>query len=294
MRLLNAEFMTLESFNSKSDRPSYAILSHTWNENELIFEDLYTDDFTNLPGFSKVKQSCEQALRDGHSHIWIDTCCIDKRSSSELSEAINSMFQWYGEALECFAFLQDVYDYSDIEEFKWCPENYILTSTQLQKLKNSQFAKSRYWTRGWTLPEVIAPNSVVFYDHNFQRIGSRDELRRVVSVITGINENMFWEHVKLEEFSIATRMSWASNRETTRLEDMAYSLLGIFGIHMPMLYGEGKQAFVRLQEEIIKNSRDHSIFAWEGEVYSSNSNGFLFAQSPSAFRHSDNVISLQH
>ena len=163
-----------------------------------------------------------------------DLCCIDKTSSAELSEAINSMYRWYQESGVCYAYLADV------------PPN--------------AFSKSRWFTRGWTLQELIAPSTVIFLDQKWQEIGTKSSLQRVISEITGIPTDILLGG-DLEDASIAQRMSWASKRETTRVEDAAYCLMGIFSIHMPMLYGEGERAFIRLQEEIMRVSDDHSLFA---------------------------------
>ncbi|KAH7111137.1 heterokaryon incompatibility protein-domain-containing protein [Dendryphion nanum] len=291
MRLLNVRTMTLESFGSQNSIPLYAILSHTWNAEELTFDDLQGQKASCFPGFWKVEQSCNQTRLDGLRYIWIDTCCIDKRSSAELSETINSMFKWYGESVRCYAFLQDVDQCSDIEEFRWFPADKDLSPNQEAQIRGSQLAKSRWWTRGWTLQELISPTVFEFYDSNFKLIGSRIELLRVVSIVSGINEEILLHDTKLENLGVAERMSWAADRETTRAEDMAYSLLGIFNIHMPMLYGEGERAFVRLQEEIIKISNDHSIFAWSGSYHD---NRALLAPRSSFFRTANRILPLRH
>ncbi|OCL00760.1 HET-domain-containing protein [Cenococcum geophilum 1.58] len=238
MRLLDARTITLRSFVSKNEVPQYAILSHTWGLEEVTFDDLNGSDPGQLHGYKKIIEACRQTYQDGIHYLWMDTCCIDKRSSSELSEAINSMFKWYQAAAVCYAYLQDV--------------------------EETQFAKSRWWTRGWTLQELIAPSELIFCDKFFRRIGSKKELVRVISVISGIDEAVLLHKLSLKDVCVATRMSWAAKRKTTRIEDIAYSLINIFGIDMAMLYGEGNRAFIRLQEEIIKSTNDQSIFAWNG------------------------------
>ncbi|KAK4231829.1 HET-domain-containing protein [Podospora fimiseda] len=208
------------------DIPPFAILSHTWGKEEK--------------GIEKVLGACAQAAEDGFKYIWIDTCCIDKSSSAELSEAINSMYQWYGDADVCYAFLSDVTSDEDPHE------------------EDSSFRESRWFTRGWTLQELIAPPIVVFYDCNWVEIGTRSSLQSLCVEITQINAEYF-DTMNLSQFSAAQKMSWAASRETTRI-DMAYSLLGLFGINMPLLYGEGAKAFIRLQEEILRLSEDDSLF----------------------------------
>ncbi|KAJ4301973.1 hypothetical protein N0V88_002103 [Collariella sp. IMI 366227] len=160
MHLLNTETLRLESF-AGSSIPDYAILSHTWDEEEILFGDI-CDPSKPLPvnkrGFAKIKGSCDQARQHEYSYIWIDACCIDKSSSAELSEAINSMFQWYQNSGCCYAYL------ADIDQ----PQGHGTTTNMIED--------SRWFTRGWTLQELIAPRSVLFYDSNWNFIGERDDL----------------------------------------------------------------------------------------------------------------------
>lgn len=196
---------------------------------------------------------------------WIDSCCIDKASSAELSEAINSMFDWYRRAEVCYAYLTDV----------------NLVSTY-HSTKEKSFRNSAWFTRGWTLQELLAPQWVEFYDVNWKEIGTKSSLAPLITSITGI-AHLF----KFTDASIAQKMSWASKRQTTRIEDQSYCLLGLFGVHMPPLYGEGKNAFHRLQMEIISQSDDESIFAWHGR---SNLKVGLLATSPQQFKLSGNIV----
>ena len=292
MRLLDARTITLRSFVSENEVPRYAILSHTWGREEVAFDDLNGSDPSQLYGYEKLNEACRQTRRDGIHYLWMDTCCIDKRSSSELSEAINSMFKWYKAAAVCYAYLQDV-EVPDIESFKNLSNltNLNLTSKHETHIQETRFAKSRWWTRGWTLQELIAPSELIFYNKFFKRIGSKEELVRVISVISGVDEAVLLHKLSLKDVCVATRMSWAAKRKTTRIEDIAYSLLGIFGINMAMLYGEGNRAFIRLQEEIIKSTNDQSIFTWNGYKYE---NGSLFAHRPSCFKSTDRIVPLQH
>ena len=192
----------------------------------------------------KIRQACELARAHGYQYIWIDSCCIDKSSSSELSEAINSMYLWYRSAHICYAFLADV------------------SRTDDPKRKDSAFRTSRWFRRGWTLQELIAPEILVFVSAEWSVFGTKATLGSVIEDITGIECGILSHKKQLDEVSVAARMSWAAKRETTRIEDQAYSLLGIFDIHMPTLYGEGPRAFRRLQEEILRRIPDQSIFAW--------------------------------
>ncbi|KAE8442823.1 hypothetical protein EG329_002795 [Mollisiaceae sp. DMI_Dod_QoI] len=234
MRLLDATTIRLQEF-AEDKIPPYAILSHTWGNDEVSFQDMDRAKPTQKEGYVKIKYACKQALIDELEYVWIDTCCIDKRSSSELSEAINSMFQWYRNARVCYAYLVDV------------PSNTIPLSP------NSPFRKSRWFTRGWTLQELIAPPHVQFYFTDWTSLASKDELSSLITEITSVDKFSLGGG-DLRQASIAKRMSWASKRVTTRKEDIAYCLLGIFDANMPMLYGKGDKAFVRLQEEIIKDS----------------------------------------
>jgi len=269
MRLLHTKKVQLQDFRPR-EVPNFAILSHTWGEEEVTLQDIKTKEATKLLGYEKVTKACSVAAADGFDYIWIDTCCIDKTSSAELSEALNSMYRWYQEAEECYAYLVDV------------PHNPV---NRVTGATGPEFRESRWFTRGWTLQELIAPSSVIFLDSEWHDMGTKSNLQCAISEITGIPGN-FLLGDDLRHASIAQRMSWASKRETTRVEDLAYSLMGLFGIYMPMLYGEGERAFIRLQEEIMRVSDDHSLFAWR----SSEDQGGILANSPAAFANSGNII----
>ena len=227
MRLLNAKTMELHSFFQESTTPGYAILSHTWHEGEVLFEDLQDISRALLkPGFTKIEACCKQALREGLQFVWIDTCCIDKSSSAELSEAINSMYRWYKLARVCFAYLRDVVHPGDNE---------------------LEIGHSRWFQRAWTLQELLAPRYMSFYSTGWRFFGTRETLKRVISEVTGIGEEYLshdWNR-DIYRASVAKRMSWAANREATRAEDIAYSLFGIFNVNMPLLYGEGQEKAFR-------------------------------------------------
>ena len=247
MRLLNTSTYQLESFLGTT-KPPYVILSHTWEpDGEVLFEDLQlpANEFSAKPGFAKIKNTCSRALRDGYKYVWVDTCCIEKSSSAELSEAINSMFRWYKESAVCYAYLADVES----------------------KSSRSNLCRSRWFTRGWTLQELIGPDKVLFYDMNWRFVGSRGGLASAITSATKIPEHVLdrprqtVEDV-LQSASIAQRMTWASKRVTTREEDIAYCLMGLFDVNMPLMYGEGQKAFFRLQEAVLFASKDQSILAF--------------------------------
>ena len=245
MRLIDVETLELKEFHG-DNIPLYAILSHTWGavKDEVSFHDIETGKIEKSGiGLMKLKGCCNQAKKDGLGYAWIDTCCIDKTNSVELGEAINSMFRWYKKAVICYAYLSDV------------------PSGDSYWDSGSKFFSSRWFRRGWTLQELLAPQELCFYDQTWATIGTKREISGEIETITGIPRRFLagWD---LHEASVAQRMSWAAKRETTREEDITYCLLGLFDVIMPMIYGEGDKAFSRLQEAIIKKTRDDSILAW--------------------------------
>jgi hypothetical protein len=223
--------------------PRYAILSHTWGPDleEVTFADLEQDAGTIKAGSRKLQFCADQAAKDGLRYIWVDTCCIDKSSSAELSEAINSMFAWYRDAARCYVYLSDV----------------STSSTPAQQHWNRAFQQSRWFTRGWTLQELVAPVSVEFFSAEGERLGNKYSLVQELHGVTGISSEALQGSRPLDQLSVDERMSWVGQRKTKREEDAAYSLLGIFDVHMPLIYGEGRRkAFARLQREIDRASSD--------------------------------------
>ncbi|KAM5346317.1 hypothetical protein ACJ41O_009322 [Fusarium nematophilum] len=380
MRLLDSRTLALVEFPDTV--PPYAILSHTWGTDEVDFKDIQCLDVARRKrGFPKIQGACDLAASHGFHYVWIDTCCIDKSSSAELSEAINSMYRWYKESAICYAFLSDVTDYgvsslvdAGAESFrKPCLDslesvvhsgirsglqgilrsNFSVVGESLEMSKETarpgsgstyamsdaessqagelisysevkrvlpsvrawlgmaededgsdiaeeilhlgaksrlwsflfEFMGSRWFTRGWTLQELIAPNEVKFYSKDWSYLGRKSRLRIWISAFTGI-DHFILAGADISLVSVARKMFWAARRQTTRVEDMAYSLLGLFSVNMPLIYGEGDKAFIRLQEELIKTTDDQSIFAWtipkprgkEGKVFYG-----LLAESPRAF-----------
>lgn len=240
MRLLwleeNSVFSLVEHVGR--DIPPYAILSHTWgaDHEEVTFKDLTEDTGKSKAGYRKLTFCGEQAAKDGLHFFWVDTCCIDKSSSAELTEAINSMFQWYHNADKCYVYLSDV-------------------SISSLARDNLSLQKSRWFTRGWTLQELVAPTSVEFFSLEGEWIGDKSSMAQEIHNITGISIQALRGDC-LSDFSVDERMSWADKRETKREEDAAYALLGLFDTHMPLIYGEGREkAFDRLRREIKESSR---------------------------------------
>ncbi|GAW21828.1 hypothetical protein ANO14919_113530 [Xylariales sp. No.14919] len=341
MWLLNTTTIELKSF-SEDKIPEYAILSHTWGYDEVLFEDVYkkpVEQWKDKVGGVKVLKFVELASQRGINYVWVDPCCIDKRSSSELSEAINSMFKWYRNSRICYAYLSDVLstgeeDSTDdgstdgesidgedlIEEDQ---RDYVRMIGHRRRVRHSKrvqrgkkalqnmmdrrngkiqpewkeappldtvpFEKSRWFKRGWTvryayiylvlliceahqalltfkqLQELIAPSKVQFWNREWSNIGSRSRWSGTISLITGIDESVLKTSLGLRFYpqSVHTKMTWAQGRETTREEDGAYSLMGLFQVNMPLLYGEGCRAFHRLFDEIIKKTGDQSILLQE-------------------------------
>ncbi|KAK4580315.1 hypothetical protein LTR86_000518 [Recurvomyces mirabilis] len=257
--------------NAKDFR--YAILSHRWGDDEILFADLNSQGWQSKAGYRKIEYCMEQAKRDGLQYSWVDTCCINKESSAEVSEAINSMYSWYGGSVICYAYLDDV-------------------------VKSGDFANSLWFSRGWTLQELIAPPEIRFFDHQWSYLGSRHTRGIQLSDITNIPCQVLtsWGRRNLHRYSVAQHFSWAARRKTTRDEDEAYCLLGLMGVNMPLLYGEGSKAFLRLQEEIMRSSTDQSIFCWRPLAPSSQQSWQsmigrdLLAPSPACFHGCDTEV----
>lgn len=198
------------------------------------------------------------------------------------------MFRWYARAVKCYAYLEDV----DVKSLD--PATFA-----------TKFRQSHWLSRGWTLQELIAPEVVEFYDRNWYAINAKTDMISVLEYVTRIPEAVLRNRHALTRCSIAQRMSWAAMRQTTRIEDEAYCLLGIFDINLPLLYGEGRKAYQRLQEEIIRASAtvDHSILAWKipdawsiwsFDHFDENSPveaSTLLAPSPWCFRDAQDIIS---
>lgn len=285
MRLINTKTLALEEFYGEI--PPYAILSHRWESEEVTFKDYSSQaDPGNrepMQGFRKIRYCIDQAIRDNLEYCWVDTCCIDKSSSAELTEAINSMYAWYRDSRMCYIYMSDV-----------VANNWSANLTE-------QFESSQWFSRGWTLQELLAPRLRLFFDANWRFLTKLDSdvieknpnpLLASVMRATQIPASVLQEFSSaIKRYSVAMKMSWASQRQTTRIEDMAYCLMGLFGITMPLLYGEGSQAFLRLQEEIMKKTDDHSIFCWTDPAATDFTYRGLLARSPAEFSESSGVIS---
>jgi hypothetical protein len=251
--------LTITSFNDDAI-PRYAILSHTWGEDaeEVTFADLAkgggkhksrykkmfshkkTPRYKKIPGYKKIRFCGEQAQQDGLQYFWVDTCCIDKSDKAELSYAIQSMFRWYQNAIKCYVYLSDVSTKvkkvnSISTEFTWEPA----------------FRSSRWFMRGWTLQELLAPSTVEFYCQDWEKLGDKVSLKSMISQITGIPHQAL--QGTFSQFDTEDRLRWKGNRRTKEKEDIAYSLSGICNVELAPVYGEGEEeAFRRLHDNIRK------------------------------------------
>ncbi|TAQ89663.1 hypothetical protein B7494_g2039 [Chlorociboria aeruginascens] len=274
MRLLDTSSLEL-TVQSKPE--PYAIFSHRWlsdeDGGEILFQELQGPDskYKAKKGYAKIQRVCAAAKADGYRYIWMDTCCIDKTSSSETQEEITSMFQHYKRAQRCYVYLADVPSEQD--------PNFM-----------TAFRKSAWFTRGWTLQELIAPSDLAFYARDWTLIKTKIELESEIAKITGIDIAVL-RGGPLKYASVAQKLSWASNRETLKKEDMAYCLMGLFDVSIPLMYGEGgKKAFHRLQEAILKDTGDQSLFSWTDEAPPEDaSRKQPFADSPTCFAGLGNV-----
>ena len=234
----NGEILFREA--TSGDVPAYAILSHTWGKEEVIFQDIQLgadmSKTVSKAGWRKIQFCAKQAVADGLEYFWVDTCCIDKKNAVELGAAINSMFRWYQNAARCYVYLSDVSKPN--------------TGADDQRAWEEAFRRSRWFTRGWTLQELIAPRLVDFFSLEGERLGSKLSLESKIYEITGIANNALRGDA-LSNFSIKERRSWAERRNTTIEEDEVYCLIGIFDVSIVLNYGERRdQAFRRLEEEI--------------------------------------------
>jgi hypothetical protein len=238
MRLIRIEpdgsLSLIEYIDNKPITP-YGILSHTWllAGDEVTFKDMLESRGMEKKGYAKITFCAEQAQRDGLKFFWVDTCCIDKSQSSELNEAITSMYRWYQTAAKCYVYLRDVrcniHSRSTVEE---------------------AIRRSRWFERGWTLQELLAPRVVEFYNEKGDFLGDRSSLCELIAQCTNIPPSAL-TGTTMSEFDVELRLSWMKGRRTTKEEDKAYALLGIFGVAMTAIYGEGyDNAFARLNREI--------------------------------------------
>jgi hypothetical protein len=249
MRLLHLNALgrpVLTDFCGKTI-PSYAILSHRWSDSEILIEDISNETYEEKEeGYRKLRFCANQAAQDNLQYFWIDTCCIDLWNHNERSKAINSMFQWYENSARCYVFLSDVS---------------IPTMTEPIQCSDwdTLFRRSEWFTRGWTLQELIAPFSVEFFSRQGHPIGDKASLNQLIHEITSIPIAALG-NCPLDQFTTSERRRWSENRKTKEEEDIVYCLLGILGISIPTTYGEGKEnARSRLQAGLEEASNAPSI-----------------------------------
>lgn len=248
LKWLNGD-ISLTYHPNHDNLPSYAILSHTWatDDQEVAFRELVNGSGKTKAGYAKIQFCGEQAAKDGFEYFWVDTCCINKEDGVELQMSINSMFKWYRDAAKCYVLLPDV-SISD-----------RMAGSEQDLCFESEFRTSRWFTRGWTLQELLAPSSVEFFSTDYKRLGDKFSLGGLIHEITGVPIEALREFV-LSQFSIDQRIAWAMKRNTKYEEDLAYCLLGMCNVFLPLIYGEGKRnAFRRLRIETENHERELSI-----------------------------------
>lgn len=279
MRLLDTDTRELKRF-LESEVPNYAIFSHKWREGEATFKHVEEGSHWRMKGWEKIKGVCSIAQERGQKYIWADTCCINKKDKEEYSHAINSMYKWYAKSEVCYAYLDDVEDVNDEDEMR----------------------RSEYFTRGWTLQEILAPEELIFFSKDWKNTMDRFDNPSMMSTVTGIGggQATFWfESRDSSRYLIQDVMSWASRRVTTYPEDRAYSLIGMLRVSMPTWEGEnGTKVFVRLQEKWIEagDDIDWSIFDWTADFHSHENPSWpkphrsMLATSPRDFSENDRLI----
>lgn len=264
MWLINTSTVRPREFTSST--PPYVIFSHTTATTEASFEELeQTRSDSCKEKFNIIERACDLARAAGIEWLWNHSACVDERSSAALSEAINSLAQVHRNCEYIIIYLEDL---------DWEPGGEDLTSERLATCR---------WIRNiWAIPEIIFPREASFYSSEWKQIGTKKSLLLHLSSIIGIDRAVLEDSDCLEDYSIARRMSWASEMSVSRIEDSAYALLGLFDISMPIVYGEGRKAFLKLQEEIMRDTDDLSLLAWD-DLDDQEYNG-LFAQSSACFR----------
>ncbi|KAJ1323163.1 HET domain-containing protein [Microdochium nivale] len=272
MRLINVVTRRIEEFFEHL-APPYAILSHTWGDSEVSLQayeacyDQPNSPTRSLQGYHKIDRACEKSVMRNLQYCWIDTCCIDKTSSAELSESINSMFRWYRQAAVCLVYLRD----------------YLESPKPGATDAKPDISHCRWFTRGWTLQELVASREVHFFDSRWLYIANKLQLHPQLSAITAIDRDVLLDEEAFRRRPVACRLSWASKRVTTRAEDQAYSLLGILEVNMPLIYGEGANAFRRLQHEVLQKHDDPSLFVWNVDNISSSPFQHMLAPDVASF-----------
>ncbi|KAG0701553.1 heterokaryon incompatibility protein-domain-containing protein [Suillus ampliporus] len=265
-----ARFLQSSKKKDPEEIVKYATLSHRWGEGESAygtFEEM-KEAKLKTPGFKKLKTFCEKVKEYDVEFAWSDTCCIDKSSSAELDESIRSMFKWYRNSDVCIVHLAQSETVKDILDDEWTE-------------------------RGWTLQELLAPNHIKFFNKHWKPMTRHDndkdpdtgsatsDVLKTLTKATGVPQSEIRDFDP-EAFKVDERMKWAAKRKTTRVEDAAYSLMGIFDVSLQIAYGEGgDRAFGRLIEAIML-AGDPSVLNWKGEAAESP-NSHAIPRSPQCF-----------
>ncbi|MCJ1404962.1 hypothetical protein MMC11_008188 [Xylographa trunciseda] len=211
------------------------------DKEEIKYDDVINGTAEQKPAsYDKIQFCGKRAAIDGYKYFWVDTCCINKNSSAEVQEAITAMFRWYRNAGKCYAYLSDVFVTKEDVELPG-----------LSPPWEGAFRRSKWFTRGWTPQELLAPATIEFYSAEGILLGDKKSLKHIINEVTGIPLQAL-QGDDFSRFSVSQRLSWAKDRQTTRVEDQAYCLLGILQIYMPLIYGEDEHAMVRLQQEVEK------------------------------------------
>jgi heterokaryon incompatibility protein (HET) len=263
MRLINVRTLDLRKFNQHP--PRYAILSHRWiDEQEICLQDweVYVANQDPLSsqikcksGFIKIQNACIQAQKRGFEWLWADTVCIDKRDNSEVTKSVNLMFSWYQSASVCFAYMHEVSNNN--QRLKWTEDNAVVRKTP------------EWFTRGWTLQELLAPKKLLLSDQDWNCIGDRENCAQVITKFTGIPLSALCGK-DIQSYSYADRLAWAKGRQTTEPEDRVYSLLGLLGVSLPAVgYGIGlKAALWQLESAIEKQRADGNLSLPDDDLFS--------------------------
>ncbi|KAJ1323666.1 HET domain-containing protein [Microdochium nivale] len=224
MRLLEIDHMGGIGFTPdlpETVLPPYAILSHTWDHgHEVTYDDMLAGTGHSKRGWRKIRFCERQAPQDSLSHFWVDSCCIDKANHGEMHGALGAMFAWYRDAHVCYVYLTDV-----------------------KTTAESDLLRSRWWTRGWTLQELLAPRDVRFFARGGQYLGDKATLEDVIRRRTGIPAAAL-RGAPFDSFTIEEQLSWLGNRQTTYPEDLYNCLVGILGDSLARRYeGARRRAF---------------------------------------------------
>lgn len=246
--------------------PPYATFSHVIDEIGAPLEDFARIKRELCSDIVKILiRACVQARDAGFTWLWNYAACVDRNSCAAQSEAINSLAQIYRNCGRSIIYLEDL-------KSKLVEDEEVV----------ERMAECRWIRNVWAIPQIVFSRVAFFYSSDWSLIGTKKSLLPYLSSRMGIDQEVLEDSDSLEEFSLARRMSWASDMTASRVEDFAYALVGLFDVSMSILYGEGQKAFLKLQEEIMGDTDDFSLIAWD-KIDAQEYNG-LFAHSPACFR----------